>query len=120
MFNAKTTIPSKENSLPGRLEKMPVPAEHHVIKGAALEPPVPAGLQQALFALGCFWGAEKKFWQTPGVYTTAVGYTAGHTPHPTYREVCTLLLSACNTMEGMGQDIQKGGEKLENKAEDAK
>ena len=73
MFNAKTTIPTKENSLPGRLEKMPVPAEHHVIKGAALEPPFPAGLQQALFALGCFWGAEKKFWQTPGVYTTAVG-----------------------------------------------
>ena len=89
MFNANTTIPSKENTLPGRLEKMPVPAEHHVIKGAALEPPFPAGLQQALFALGCFWGAEKKFWQTPGVYTTAVGYTAGHTPHPTYREVCS-------------------------------
>ena len=89
MFNAKTTIPSKENALPGRREKMPVPAEHHVKKGAPLEPPFPAGLEQALFGLGCFWGAEKKFWQTPGVYSTAVGYTAGHTPNPTYREVCS-------------------------------
>ena len=89
VFNAKTAIPSKENALPGRREKMPVPAEHHVKKGAQLEPPFPAGLEQALFALGCFWGAEKKFWQTPGVYTTAVGYTAGHTPNPTYREVCS-------------------------------
>jgi peptide-methionine (S)-S-oxide reductase len=89
VFNAKTTIPSKEQALPGRREKMPVPAEHHVKKGATLEPPFPAGLEPALFALGCFWGAEKKFWQTPGVYTTAAGYTAGHTPNPTYREVCS-------------------------------
>jgi peptide-methionine (S)-S-oxide reductase len=89
VFNAKTTIPSKENALPGRREKMPVPPEHHVKKGAPLEPPFPAGLERALFALGCFWGAEKKFWQTPGIYTTAVGYTAGHTPNPTYREVCS-------------------------------
>ena len=60
---------------------MPVPATHHV-NGARLEPPFPAGLEQALFGLGCFWGAEKKFWQLPGVYTTAVGYAAGHTPNP--------------------------------------
>ena len=65
-----------------------MPAQHHVT-GARLEPPFPAGLEQAMFGLGCFWGAEKKFWQLPGVYTTAVGYAAGHTPNPTYREVCS-------------------------------
>jgi peptide-methionine (S)-S-oxide reductase len=89
VFNAKKTIPSKNDALPGRRERMAVPAEHHVKKGAALEAPFPAGFEVALFALGCFWGAEKKFWQTPGVYTTAAGYTAGHTPNPTYREVCS-------------------------------
>src|SRR6476620_4360551 len=88
MFDKKLKVPAKENALPGRAEKMPVPAAHHV-NGARLEPPFPAGLEQALFGLGCFWGAEKKFWETPGVYTTAVGYAAGHTPSPTYREVCS-------------------------------
>ena len=88
MFDKKLKAPAKENALPGRAEKMPVPAAHHV-NGAGLEPPFPAGLEQALFGLGCFWGAEKKFWETPGVYTTAVGYAAGHTPNPTYREVCS-------------------------------
>ena len=88
MFDKKLKVPAKENALPGRAEKMPVPATHHV-NSARLEPPFPAGLEQALFGLGCFWGAEKKFWQTPGVYTTAVGYAAGHTPNPTYREVCS-------------------------------
>jgi peptide-methionine (S)-S-oxide reductase len=68
--------------------RMIVPATHHV-NGAPLEPPFPAGLERAIFGLGCFWGAEKKFWQLPGVYTTAVGYAAGHTPNPTYREVCS-------------------------------
>jgi peptide-methionine (S)-S-oxide reductase len=67
---------------------MPVPAAHHV-NGARLEPPFPAGLERAVFGMGCFWGAEKKFWSLPGVYTTAVGYAAGLTPNPTYREVCT-------------------------------
>jgi peptide-methionine (S)-S-oxide reductase len=88
LFNTKLKIPAKESALPGRAERMPVPAAHHV-NGARLEPPFPAGLEQAMFALGCFWGAEKKFWQAPGVYTTAVGYAAGYTPNPTYREVCS-------------------------------
>jgi peptide-methionine (S)-S-oxide reductase len=88
VFDKKLKVPAEENTLPGRAEKMPVPAAHHV-NGARLEPPFPAGLEQALFGLGCFWGAEKKFWQTPGVHTTAVGYAAGHTPNPTYREVCS-------------------------------
>jgi peptide-methionine (S)-S-oxide reductase len=69
-------------------ERMPVP-ESHFVNGARLEEPFPAGLEKAMFALGCFWGAERKFWQTKGVYTTAVGYAAGHTPNPTYREVCS-------------------------------
>jgi len=88
LFNTKLKTPAKENALPGRAEKMPVPPVHHV-NGARLAPPFPAGLEQAMFALGCFWGAEKKFWQLPGVYTTAVGYAAGYTPNPTYREVCS-------------------------------
>ena len=69
---------------------MPVPARHFV-NGAPLEGPLPAGLQEAVFALGCFWGAEKSFWQTPGVVSTAVGYAGGQTPNPTYREVCSGL-----------------------------
>jgi peptide-methionine (S)-S-oxide reductase len=88
VFDKKLKTPAKENALPGRAEKMPIPAAHHV-NGARLEAPFPAGLEQALFGLGCFWGAEKKFWETPGVYTTAVGYAAGQTPNPTYREVCS-------------------------------
>jgi len=67
---------------------MPVPPSHDVLK-TPLQGPFPAGLQQAMFALGCFWGAERKFWETPGVYTTAAGYAAGLTPNPTYREVCS-------------------------------
>jgi peptide-methionine (S)-S-oxide reductase len=88
VFFEKTRLPSKEKALPGRSEKMDVP-EQHFVNGARLEPPFPDGLQRALFGMGCFWGAEKKFWQLPGVYSTAVGYAAGSTPNPTYREVCT-------------------------------
>jgi peptide-methionine (S)-S-oxide reductase len=87
-FDKKLKLPTSQDALPGRTEKMPVPERHHV-NGARLEPPFPAGLERAIFGLGCFWGAEKKFWQLPGVYTTAVGYAAGHTPNPTYREVCS-------------------------------
>ena len=88
MFEEKLRMPAPEQALKGRSERMKVPSMHDVLK-TPLEGPFPAGLQQAMFALGCFWGAERKFWQTPGVYTTAVGYAAGHTPNPTYREVCS-------------------------------
>jgi peptide-methionine (S)-S-oxide reductase len=88
VFGTKLKLPTKDSALPGRSEQMAVPAKHYV-NGARLEPPFPDGLERAMFALGCFWGAEKKFWQTPGVYTTAVGYAAGYTPNPTYREVCS-------------------------------
>jgi len=88
MFGKPKTIPSAAESLPGRSERMPVPAAHFV-NGHRLSPPFPDGLERAMFGMGCFWGAEKKFWQQPGVYTTAVGYAAGHTPNPSYREVCS-------------------------------
>jgi peptide-methionine (S)-S-oxide reductase len=88
MFEKKLRIPTTEEALPGRPNRMPVPAAHFV-SGARLEPPYPDGLERAMFAMGCFWGAERKFWELPGVYTTAAGYAAGYTPNPTYREVCT-------------------------------
>ena len=84
----KLRMPAKEEALRGRQDAMPV-AEEHFISGAPLQAPFPEGFERALFGLGCFWGAERKFWQLEGVYTTAVGYAAGHTPNPTYREVCS-------------------------------
>ena len=84
----KLRLPRPEDALPGRAETMPVPTSHYV-NGHPLTPPFPAGLEQAVFGMGCFWGAERKFWQAPGVYTTAVGYAGGYTPNPTYREVCS-------------------------------
>jgi peptide-methionine (S)-S-oxide reductase len=87
MFGKPKTIPSAAEALPGRAERMPVPPAHFV-NGHRISPPFPDGLERAMFGMGCFWGAEKKFWQLDGVYTTAVGYAAGHTPNPTYREVC--------------------------------
>ena len=90
VFSAsKLRIPTAAEALPGRPDRIPVPARHEVL-GTPLEGPFP-GKPQAVFGLGCFWGAERKFWQTPGVYSTAVGYAAGHTPNPTYREVCSGL-----------------------------
>ncbi len=81
-------LPGTAEALPGRSEAMPVPPKHHVL-GNRLQPPFPSGFEQAMFGMGCFWGAEKRFWGLPGVYTTAVGYAAGVTPNPTYREVCS-------------------------------
>jgi peptide-methionine (S)-S-oxide reductase len=86
----KSALPTAEQALPGRSEAMPVPAAHFV-NGNALQAPFPAGLQQAVFALGCFWGAERRFWQQAGVWSTAVGYAGGHTPNPTYDETCSGL-----------------------------
>jgi peptide-methionine (S)-S-oxide reductase len=84
----KLVIPTQEQALPGRAMRMPVP-DQHFVNGHTLEGPYPAGLQQAVFGLGCFWGAERKFWEAPGVWTTAVGYAGGHTANPTYEEVCS-------------------------------
>jgi peptide-methionine (S)-S-oxide reductase len=88
MFGAKSRMPSPEEALAGRDDEMPVPARHFV-NSNPLKGPWPEGLQTAMFGLGCFWGAERKFWQADGVYVTAVGYAAGFTPNPTYREVCS-------------------------------
>jgi peptide-methionine (S)-S-oxide reductase len=84
----KLEIPSAAEALPGRTQKMRL-ANKHFVNGHPLEGPFPEGLEQAVFGLGCFWGAERKFWQTPGVYATAVGYAGGTTPNPTYEEVCS-------------------------------
>ena len=81
-------VPSADQALPGRADPIPT-AEKHFISGRALKGPYPAGTEKALFGLGCFWGAEKAFWKIPGVWVTAVGYAAGHTPNPTYEEVCS-------------------------------
>ena len=88
MFGKPKTMPSKADALPGRSEQMPVP-DAHFVNRHRLTPPFPEGLQRALFGMGCFWGAERKFWQLKGVYSTAVGYAGGSTPNATYREVCT-------------------------------
>jgi peptide-methionine (S)-S-oxide reductase len=88
MFGKKPELPGPGEALPGRAERMPLPPRHAVL-GHPLAPPFPAGLEQAVFGLGCFWGAERKFWQVPGVYTTAAGYAGGLTPNPNYREVCS-------------------------------
>jgi peptide-methionine (S)-S-oxide reductase len=84
----KTEIPAPEEALPGRDRPMPVP-ERHFVNGNPIAPPFPEGLATATFAMGCFWGAERVFWQTPGVWTTAVGYAGGFTPNPSYEEACS-------------------------------
>jgi peptide-methionine (S)-S-oxide reductase len=89
LFGRKSLdLPTPDTALPGRDRAMPVPPRHDVL-GTPLEPPFPDGLEQAVFGLGCFWGAERKFWQLDGVYTTAAGYAGGFTPNPTYEEVCS-------------------------------
>lgn len=86
----KDILPTAEQALPGRAEPLPV-ADTHYVNGNPIKAPFPAGLQQAVFGLGCFWGAERRFWQQPGVFSTAVGYAGGLTPNPTYEEVCSGL-----------------------------
>jgi peptide-methionine (S)-S-oxide reductase len=88
LFSKPSTMVTADEALPGRTETMPVPAAHDVL-GTPIAPPFPDGLEQAIVGLGCFWGAERIFWQAPGVYTTAVGYAGGFTPNPTYEEVCS-------------------------------
>jgi peptide-methionine (S)-S-oxide reductase len=88
LFTKQTHMVAPEDALPGRDEAMTVPDRHEVL-GTPLAPPFPEGLEQAVFGLGCFWGAERVFWRAPGVYTTAVGYAGGYTPNPTYEEVCS-------------------------------
>jgi peptide-methionine (S)-S-oxide reductase len=88
LFSKPTHMVAAEDALPGRDESMPVPARHEVL-GTPIAPPFPDGLEQAVFGLGCFWGAERIFWRAPGAYTTAVGYAGGYTLNPTYEEVCS-------------------------------
>ncbi|NJM95368.1 MAG: peptide-methionine (S)-S-oxide reductase MsrA, partial [Acaryochloridaceae cyanobacterium CSU_5_19] len=88
LFGKKLALPTAEEALPGRTTPMSV-SDQHFVNGHPLQPPYPQGMEIALFGLGCFWGAERRFWQQQGVYTTAVGYAGGLTPHPTYQEVCS-------------------------------
>jgi len=90
LLRKKTTIPAAAEALPGRSAPLEVPQTHYV-SGHRIVPPFPAGLREAVFGLGCFWGAERLFWQLPGVYSTAAGYAGGLTPNPTYEEVCSGL-----------------------------
>ncbi len=89
LFKTKSlTLPTPSQALPGRANPIQTAAKH-AVNGAPIHPPMPAGVEEAVFAMGCFWGAERKFWNTPGVVSTAVGYAGGHTPNPTYEEVCS-------------------------------
>jgi peptide-methionine (S)-S-oxide reductase len=88
MTRKKTAIPTADEALPGRDRRIPLP-ERHFVLGTPLDGPVPEGLEEIVFGLGCFWGAERKFWETDGVFTTVVGYAGGYTPNPSYEEVCT-------------------------------
>ncbi len=111
LFGVKTRMPAESEALPGRQESMAVPTEHFV-NGASLVEPFPEDAKKMLFGMGCFWGAERKFWEVKGVITTAVGYAAGFTPNPTYEEVCSgrtghneVVLAVWNPDEVTLEDI---------------
>lgn len=110
---AKSAMPSPDQALPGRDEPIPSP-DQHFVNGHRIKPPFPDGMATVQFGMGCFWGAEKMFWQTPGVWATAVGYGAGYTPNPTYQEVCTgltghneLVLVVYDTASATFEDMLK-------------
>jgi peptide-methionine (S)-S-oxide reductase len=107
----RLAMPSPAEALPGRSEPMRVPATHFV-NGAPLEPPFPPGTELALFGLGCFWGAERRFWQTPGVVSTSVGYAGGFTPNPTYEEVCSGLTGHAEVVRVVFDPARVGYEEL--------
>ncbi len=97
LINKKTILPDRSEALKGRKEEMEVP-EQHFVKGTPMKPPFPKGLEKALFGMGCFWGVEKKFWELDGVYSTAAGYSAGLTPNPNYKEVCSGMTAHNETV----------------------
>src|SRR5918997_371852 len=111
LFRSKTTMPAEADALPGREAAIPT-TEHHFVNGASLKPPYPAGTEIAEFALGCFWGEEKLFWQQPGVVVTAVGYEGGFTPNPTYEEVCTGKTGHAETVRVVFDPSRIGYEQL--------
>ena len=88
LFRKKTAMPTSDEALPGRDIAIAIP-DRHLVLGTPIGPPFPEGTERAIFGMGCFWGAERMLWRAPGMYTTAVGYGAGHTPNPTYQEVCS-------------------------------
>lgn len=101
----KMTIPDFRKALPGRAEPVAIPWGHHVL-AQAMVPPYPEGSERVLFGMGCFWGAERKFWQLPGVYTTAAGYAGGHTPNPSYAEVCSGLTGHAEVVQVVYDPVQ--------------
>ena len=107
----KVEMPSPDEALPGRAEEMPVP-ELHFVNGHRLLPPFPDGMQMAMFGMGCFWGAERKFWEEPGIYSTMVGYAAGYTPNPSYKEVCSGLTGHNEVVRVVFDPTHIGYEKL--------
>jgi len=107
----KLRLPTSDAALPGRDEAMPVP-DRHFVTGHRLAPPFPAGLEQAVFGMGCFWGAERKFWQAPGVYSTAVGYAGGYTPNANYKEVCSGMTGHTEVVLVVFDPAQAGYEEM--------